>query len=185
MGIKQAKQSFSLIEMVIVVGVLGLALPVLFAIVFVIIQQQVRIYALQEIKKQGDQALFSMKTTIRQYGAVVAVPTLIPTIADLCPIYPTPSIADMTALYLYDRDLIGFQYELKNNKVASNSADNNIIDRYLTDDKVVISNLKFNCYRTNQFSPPIVSLRFRVTKSGGYAGAPYLDYGTRFQLKSY
>lgn len=187
MGINN-RHSFTLIEMVIVVGVLGFALPVLFAIIFMIIQQQGRIYALQEVKKQGDIAFYSMKATMRQYGKIVAAnPTLypFPTIMDACPIYTAPRPTPASVIYLYDRNMTLFSYELKSGKIASNSAQNNILNGYLTDDKVTISNVKFSCYRTNQFSPPIVSASFTVTKSGTDPFPASLDYTSRFQLKSY
>lgn len=187
MGVKTEK-SFSLIEMVIVVGVIGLVLPILFAIVFLIMQQQVRIYSLQEVKKQGDEALFSIKNTVRQYGKTVSNPTLYPypTIVDICPVYPTPMLTPMPFLHVYDEDGVGFTYGLTpGDNIASNSAQNNITDLLLTGNTVTISNLEFNCFRTNQFSPPIISVNYRVTKAGTEPNPPYMNYGTKFQLKSY
>lgn len=190
MGITSRK-SFSLIEIVIVVGIIGMVLPILFAIVFLIMQQQIRIYALQEVKKQGDQAMNSIRSTVRQYGTIVSNPTLIPTptITDICPIYPT-TITPMPFIYVYNRDMIGFSYSLTNDavpKIASNSAHaaNPVTDLPLTNDKVTVSDLKFSCYKTNQFSPPIVYVYFKVTKSGGGANPPSMEYSTRFKLKNY
>lgn len=181
------KKGFSLIEMVIVVGVLGLVLPILFSIVFLIMQQQVRIYSLQEIKKQGDQAMLSMRSTMRQYAAIVADPTTIPypTMTDICPVFPTPTVPPQNYIYLYDKDGFRFYYGMSGTSIASNSADNGIVDQLLTNSNVSISGLQFNCYRTNEFSPPIISVNYRVTKAGSDPNPPHLDYATRFQLKSY
>ena len=106
MGIKInfQKKGFTLIEMVVVVGVIGFVLPILFAIVFLIIQQQARIYSLQEVKKQGDQALFSMRGTVKQYAEKITNPSiypssLYPTIIDICPVYPTPMPTTMPFIF--------------------------------------------------------------------------------------
>lgn len=188
MGVKE--KSFSLIEMVIVIAVIGLVLPILFAIVFLIIQQQIRIYSLQEIKRQGDNALLSMRSTIKQYGAIVTNPTVIPapTISDICPVYPDPTLTPMPFIYLYNEDSASFYYSIASGvseKIASNSAENNITNLLLTNDNVNITDLEFNCYKSNQFSPAIVSVYFRVTKAGTDPNPPYMDYSTKFQLRNY
>jgi type II secretory pathway pseudopilin PulG len=187
MGMKSRK-SFTLIEMVIVLGVLGFALPVLFAIIFLIIRQQGRIYSLMQVKKEGDFAYNSIKSTIRLSGRTVVDPAIdtspYPTY-NPCPILPNNTPTPASAIYLNDQSNRQFSYELKNGKIASNSADNNITDEYLTTDGVVISNMQFSCYRTSQFSPPVVWINFTVSKSGSDPDPASMDYTSRFQIKSY
>jgi type II secretory pathway pseudopilin PulG len=184
MGIKK-RESFTLIEMIIVVGVLGFALPVLFAIMFIVIQQQTRIYALQEVKRQGDIAIFSIKSSIRQYGKLVANLSPYPNVTEICPPYPTPTLTPAPYIMVYDSSMADFSYKLINNKIASESSRNAISNNFLTDESVVVSNLQFSCYRTNQFSPPIVWTSFTVTKSGTDPNLPSMQYNSRFKLRSY
>ncbi|MFA5136905.1 MAG: type II secretion system protein [Patescibacteria group bacterium] len=189
MGIK-AKRGFTLIEMVIVVGVLGFALPVFFSIVFLVIRQQVRFYSLQEIKKQGDNALYSMKSSMKQYGETVVNPSvyptsLFPTIIDICPVYPAATLTPAPFIHMFDKERFAFSYSLDDNKIASNSPRNNIVNLYLTNDDVAISDLGFTCYRTNQFSPPIIWTSFVITKTGSGTDLPSIRYNTKFQLRSY
>ena len=62
---KGTRQGFTLIEMITVIGVMGLALPATFAILFSIFRQQTKILALKEVKRQGDQILSQLETVIR------------------------------------------------------------------------------------------------------------------------
>jgi len=61
---KNKKKGFSLLEIVVVMGVLGLLLPSVFGIVYIIMQQQLRIHRLSQTKQQGDLILNYMKESI-------------------------------------------------------------------------------------------------------------------------
>ena len=183
-------KSFTLIEMVVVVGVLGFALPVLFSIIFLIIQQQSRIYSLQELKRQGDGAFYTIQTTVKQYTSTITDPTaypttLYPTIVDVCPVYPTPSLTPAPFLFMYDKAGVAFSYTFLNDKIASNSPGNSISNLYLTNDKVVVSNLLFSCYHTNQYSPAIVTASFKVSEGNVATNPASMQYSTKFQLHTY
>lgn len=190
MGIKN-KKSFTLIEMVLVIGVLGFTLPLLFSIIFLILRQQTRIYSLQELKRQGDNAFSTIQSVIKQSGVNIINPSITPfppypTIIDNCPVYPTPSLTPAPYIFLYDKDGRDFSYYLVGGKIASNSAANSINNYFLTNDKVAISDLQFSCYRSNQFSPPIVWTAFKVSQSVGADPTPAsMQYSTKFQLRNY
>ncbi len=62
----QKKYGFTFIEMVVVIGVIGFALPALFAIIFSIARAQTKVQHLTEVKKQADSAIDTIKTTIRE-----------------------------------------------------------------------------------------------------------------------
>lgn len=62
----QKKCGFTFIEMVVVIGVIGFALPALFAIIFSIARAQTKVQHLTEVKKQADSAIDAIKTTIRE-----------------------------------------------------------------------------------------------------------------------
>lgn len=190
MGIKN-KKSFTIIEMVIVVGVLSFTLPLLFSIIFLILRQQTSIYALQELKKQGDNVFSTIQSTIKQNGVYIVNPSITPfppypTIVDNCPTYPTPSLTPAPYIFLYDKDGRDFSYYLVGAKIASNSALNSINNYFLSNDNISVSNLQFSCYRSNQFSPPIVWTSFKVSRIVGTNPIPvYLQYSTKFQLRNY
>lgn len=182
--------SFTLVEMIVVVGIIAFVMPVVFSIVFVIFQQQARIYNLQEVKRQGDNTINTIQSTIRLYGAKIVDPTLypttlFPTIIDTCPIYPTPSLSPRSYLFLYDKSNTAFSYVYKNDSIASSSPSNNIIDLMLTSNRVTISNVQFSCFRSNEFSPAIIGAEFDVSRIVGGETAATLHYRTKFKLTNY
>jgi len=61
---KNNKTGFTFIELIVTISIVAFTLPALFAIVFSIFRQQAKITALQEVKKQGDNLLSRMKSTI-------------------------------------------------------------------------------------------------------------------------
>ncbi len=63
------QKAFTLIEMIVVIGVIAFALPTVFAIFFIILQQQSRAMKLLEIKKQGTFVSDVITSTIRQNAA--------------------------------------------------------------------------------------------------------------------
>jgi len=190
MGIK-SKKSFTIIEMVIVVGVLSFTLPLLFSIIFLILRQQTNVYSLQELKNQGDNAFSTIQSTIKQDGVNIVNPSITPfppypTIIDNCPTYPTPSLTPAPYIFLYDSQGKDFSYYMVGSRIASNSAANSISNYFLTSDKISISNLQFSCYHSNQFSPPIVWTSFKVSRIVGTDPTPvYMQYSTKFQLRNY
>lgn len=183
------KCSFTLIEMIVVVGIIAFVMPVVFSIVFVIFQQQARIYNLQEVKRQGDNTINTIQNTIKLYGATVVdptlYPTLFPTIVDICPVFPTPSLSPQPYLFMYDKSNTAFSYVFKDDSIASSSPSNNIIDLMLTSNKVVISNVKFSCFRSNQFSPAVIGAEFDVSRIINGQTAASMHYNTRFKLTNY
>ncbi len=58
------KKGFTLLEIIVVLGVLSILLPTVFGVVYIIMQQQQRIYRLTETKKQGDLIMSYMKESI-------------------------------------------------------------------------------------------------------------------------
>ncbi|PIQ73739.1 hypothetical protein COV58_00860 [Candidatus Roizmanbacteria bacterium CG11_big_fil_rev_8_21_14_0_20_36_8] len=58
------KKGFTLIEIIIVISVISILLPTIFATVYMIVQQQLRIYRITETKRQGDYVSTVMKELI-------------------------------------------------------------------------------------------------------------------------
>lgn len=188
---KISKKSFTLIELVIVIGVIAISLPVIFGLFFISLQSQSKIYILQEVKRNGDYALNIMQATLKQYAKIVTNSTYTTEVCPVIPANPTPTPSSNA--YFVDKFGKKFNYSLNLNKIASNSpvvlqGGNDIQNWYLTNDKVKIDSLRFTCYKTNIFSPPIVSVSFTVSQAGTPARheeKASLDYQTKIKLKSY
>ncbi len=196
MGIIQRLRSniaFTLIEMVVVLGVISLALPVLFAIIFTILQQQAKIIRLQEVKKQGDFVLSTMENTIRNYAV---------SIHNTFPPDPENEICktqglEETANPMYFKDKTGawFSYSLESDKIASGSSNPPNAGGDLTTDKVKVSqngdNFFLSCVRKSAYSPPIISVNFKIeyntapTASTRPEETASLTYQTKIKLRSY
>jgi len=65
------KKSFTLIETIVVIAVIGLTLPVLFATILTLMRQQIKIYRLSQVKREGDYIINLMENTIRNRAVTV------------------------------------------------------------------------------------------------------------------
>ncbi|PIY72255.1 hypothetical protein COY87_01940 [Candidatus Roizmanbacteria bacterium CG_4_10_14_0_8_um_filter_33_9] len=176
------KKGFTFIEILVVLAVISFTLPSLFAIIFTILQQETRIYALKDIKQQGDYALENMKFNIQQKGIRVVDVTYT---NDVCPILTNPITTPIPTpaprINVIDTELNTFSYYVDlEHKIASQSSVGAI--SYLTNTRVKIQNEGFTCYRTSSFSPPIIITSFDITDSGSIFTLPY---HFTFKLRSY
>ncbi len=65
------RYGFTLIEIIVVVGVIALALPALFSVLFVVLQQQVKVTRLNEVKKEGDAVLQLVEAKIKDNAQTI------------------------------------------------------------------------------------------------------------------
>jgi len=182
--------SFTLIEAVVVIGVIGITLPALFAIIFVILQQQIKINRLQQIKKEGDFILAAMTTTIKNSATFIYKEEAFTN--EECgkseSLYPASySDADGKKFYFKDKNGRSFNYYLDNGKISSDSSSfASPID--LTTGKVIVNSFQISCQRTAAFSTPTVSITLTVkynTASTRPEETASLTYNTRIKLKNY
>lgn len=191
------KKSFTLIEMIVVIATIGLVLPALFAIVFSILQQQVKIQRLSIVKREGDYVLNIMENIIRNYGESIhsAIP---PTESNkIC-----QSSSLENASYLKDKFGNWFRFCLSDqtgdcnasnkNYIASNSSILNAGNpgtTTLNSSQTKISNFNIQCYRTALYSPPVIDVSFIIeyntTSSRAEEKVTPLTYQTKIKLKSY
>ncbi len=192
------KQSgFTIVEMIIVIAVTGLIIPAFFSIVFVIIQQQAKIIALQEVKRQGDFILNTLENTIRGSAITIYDDNNLPVVdsalveaKQVCDVIHNASFDQAPPLDLLtfkDRFGHGFRFVIDGNKVASQSAISGATAD-LSTDKVIISAVGadpfISCNISNQFSPPVVTVSYQVTYA--VASIPTrMTYQAKIKLKSY
>ncbi len=169
--------------MIIVVGITGLILPVVFSIVFVILQQQTKIIRLQEVKRQGDFVLSSMKTAIKNSAVQIYNN---PGGTEQCNLLiPTYGPQDGDTFYFKDKIGNYFKYYLNAEKISSYSA---AVTSDLTNNKVKISLFSISCQRQSIYSPAIVTLSVKLeynTTSVRSEDTAELTYNTNIKLKSY
>ena len=181
--------SFTLIELVIVIGVIAISLPVIFGLFFLNLQAQSRIYILQEVKRNGDYTLNVMQNIIKNRAYAIYSDSGLTT--EVCSTKSgSGTLSSFSGSILYFRDVNGdgFYFDVTTNKIASHSAAINPNPYLLTNEKVSISSFDLSCMRTSVFSPPIVSVSFTVSQAGTptrHEERASLNYQTKIKLKSY
>ena len=179
------KLGFTLIEMIVVVGVIALALPAVFAIIFGVVREQAKVYAIKQAKREGDFALDAIQNTIKNYASGIYSDQALQK-----PVCNTSGSNYSNKLYFGSNIAANawFEYELdSNNKIASNSSVASAITN-LTTQQVSISNLTISCNRTATFSPALVAVSFDVkynTPSTFQENQATLHYSTQIKLTNY
>lgn len=177
----ESRKGFTLYEIIIVVGIIGIVIPALFSIVFGILRQQAKIYALSETKRQGDVALASIENNIRTRA--VSIHNNIPTSAN---IICNDLGENETVSYFLDKDGNWFRfYATPDEKMASESA-TKILE--LTSPKVEVTSFTLTCTGTGVFSSPVVSIQFTVsykTDSTRPEDIASLIYRTKLKLRTF
>jgi len=189
---KQSKKSFTLIEMIVVVAVIGLTLPVIFSIFFVLFQQQSKIYRLNTIKKEGDYIISLIENNIKNEAVTI--------LSSTSPIPPdatnkkcdtdASSYSSTSGLYFIDKDGLWFGYLINGSTIASSSA--SLASINLTSSKTRISSFSISCSRTYKYSQPSISLSFNIEYCNDVACSQIrpeeiasLFYRTKIKLRNY
>jgi len=153
------KKAYTLIEMVVVIAVIGLILPVLFNIIFVIVNQQIKVMRLSEVKRQGDFAFNSMENVIRNYGYKIY--SDIGLTDEQCTISSPSYSNNGSNFYVRDKFISTFQFYTESNRIASLGADLKMT--YLTNNNVDISDFVISCQWISNYSSPLITISFKVT----------------------
>lgn len=180
MGIKNSYKSFTLIEVIVVVGTVSLLLPILFNILFILFNQQLRIKKLAVVKREGDYILNQLKNNIENYAVSIHNETN----NEICRSNTIESITFTS--YFKTKFNSWFRYYLdSSNKIASQSSQISSTI-FLNSDSVKIENFSLTCYRTNNFSPPIIIVNFDICYNDNYSNcnAPGINY-TKFNYRRY
>ncbi|MFN4212439.1 MAG: type II secretion system protein [Microgenomates group bacterium] len=185
-NIKYLKSSFTFIELIVVIGVVGLALPVLFAIVFALLQQQTKIYRLSQVKREGDYALNVMENIIRNNVISLHSGTPPTDSNKVC----TTEGSTFDTPYLQDKYTLGTwsRFYFSNDKIASESSTPPSINANLTTDKVKVTSFSISCQGKGIYSSPFVNLSFIIqynTTSTRPEETATLNYQTKIKLRSY
>lgn len=181
------RKAFTLIETIVVVAVIGLTLPVLFAIIFTLIRQQVKIYRLSQIKREGDYVINLMENTIRNKAVTIYSTSVLP--PDDANIVCNTVGGSQSNPYFLDENKLFFNYELSGNKIVFNSA----IPVDLTSSKIKVSLFSISCSSGSAYSPPSVSLNFDIEYCNDVACSQSprpeerasMHYQTRIKLRSH
>jgi competence protein ComGC len=181
------KKSFTLIEMIVVISTIGLVLPALFAIIFSILQQQVKIQRLSIVKREGDYVLNVMENIIRNYAVKIYSENSFTTercVTD----NPTYGPSNGSNFFFRDKSDRWYNFYQNSNNISSNSA-NLSSPVNLNSSQTKITNFSIQCYRTSLYSSPVVNISFTIeyntTSLRVEEKVTPLTYQTKVKLKSY
>jgi len=188
--------SFTLIELVVAIGVIAISLPIIFDLFFLTLQTRSKIYILQEIKRNGDYALNTMQNIIKHHVyAIYSDPELTIEVCSTKSKLDTPAVFNPSAsANLYFKDPYGnlfyFYTDDTEKKIASYSAITNPNIQPLTGENVAVEpeNFILSCSRTSIFSPPIVTISFSISQANKpthHEEKASLNYQTKIKLKNY
>lgn len=152
---KKNNKGYTLLEMLIVLMLIAIILPTIFSIIYILLQQQLRIYRLVETKRQGDRVMSYVKDKIsREAGGVIQGG------APVC--QNANDIATQTGnlnILSFVRNT-GTQFSFSPNNTGALMArdqDTTILPTPtgLNDGMVTISNLTIQCFRRNTLINPL------------------------------
>lgn len=175
---------FTMIEMIIVIGIILITLPVIFGLFFVNFQAQSKVFILQEVKRNGDYSLNVMESLIK--NRVHSIYSDQAMTSEVCSTKNSSGTQSSHPgpIYFKDKDGKLLYFTLSSGRIASYSA---AVSYNLTNSKVKASILTVKCSRTQTFSPPLVSVSFQIDQAQGarYEEIASLYYQTKIKLRNY
>ena len=163
-------------------AVIALILPALFSIVFAILKEQIKLYKITDVKRQGDYALSIMENGVRNVAKEIYTAPL-PGGVLMC---NTTTASPQANPYFYDDQGNWFRYYLNGNSLARETSTTGSTN--ITSGSVTISGLSVSCTRSATFSPPIISISYTVTAnpvSTRTEERAQMTYQTRIQMRTY
>ena len=173
MGIRR---SFTLIETIVVIAVIGLVLPTIFAIIFTVLQQQNKVYRMTTIKREGDYTLNIISNLIRNNARHI-YSSISPDI-EVC--QQIESTSPSENLFFRDKDNQWFGFAFSYNKISSSSA---ALTTDLNSSKTIVSNFSISCQKTADYSSPTVSLSFDICFNNESGSC--MHYQTKIKLRNF
>ncbi len=206
------KKSFTFIEMIIVISIVSLVVPSIFAIIFTLIREQVKIVRTSIIKREGDYALNLMINTIRNNAYSIHTDAPATSSNEICKTKTDPATPS-AALYFEDESGNSFGYFLNNSGIASSSSTVTFVGTptptptgtitpvpntptptppAITSSNTLIQNFLIGCDNTYAYGLPVVGISFDIcykTATGDcITSRPeesiYLHYQTKIRLRN-
>ena len=175
-----------MIEMLIVITLFIILLPTIFAILSTILRQQLRMYRIVEVKRQGDAALAFMKERILRAGITVR-DSAGNTYCDSPNEQYTPAGPNGGGInfrFALDSNINGPVYYF-----VQSGTDLWYITRApdfqtsLTANTVQVSNFQISCFRRTLNSPPMIQISYTVTTTDNTSTIS-LPYKTKIRMLS-
>lgn len=185
------KRGYTLIEVIAVVTIIGIALPSIFTIIYVIVREQAKILAITKTKNEGDYAFNVIDNLIRNSAVTIQTSSdPLNNSTNRCNDPATsPSYSPANGANFYVKDRYGNLtrlYTTVDGKIASDSSILNASSE-LTSSKMAVTNFSISCTTTSKFSSPVVSIGFKIqynTVSARPEDTASLNYQTKIKIRN-
>ncbi len=182
--IKQSK-GYTILEMLIVIAIVGVIMPAIFSILFVILQQQQKINEIVQTKRQGDYILSIMKEKIQREATGITDGTGTNAQCNLAGSSFIP--ASQAQPMRFTRDTSQFWYAYSAERLTHvDTAPNPQLSVQLHSDKIRVTQFGMECAKATAESRPIVSLSFTLQYVSPIVdtqlGTTELTYQTKIRL---
>ena len=169
-------KGFTLVELVLVLGILGILLPAVFSLFVANLRAQTKVLILQDVKRNGDTALDTIEILVKAKAKSIEQ-------QDGTPVCTTSGSTYSGDLYFVDDAGNRFMFNQSNNRIASESAATD----YLTTNKVSVSSFEMSCDRSSLFVAPLISISFTIDQAQTTSRAEEsasLQYQTKIRLRN-
>lgn len=196
------KKSFTFIEMIVVISIVSLVIPSIFAIIFAILREQVKIVRMSIVKREGDYALNLITNTIRNNALSVHTDHPVTDSNEICKTANNQATPSAYPLFFKNKTGDWFGYGIISNKISSYSSyviptitvspTSAFTSLELTSLNTSIQNFLIGCSNSYAYGLPVVSISFDIcykTSSGDCVSSRpeeivNLHYQTKIRLRN-
>lgn len=165
--------AFTFVETILILGILGIMLPMIFSILTTVASQQNKIYRLSEAKTEGDYAMAFIKQRLKNHGENIYKDEAL--LIEACAesrsqdseyespkgrqFYLTKRDTNNSFMQFFTEEFEGFTAADPFEQIIFND---NGAKTPLTSEQVVVRNFHMRCFRASGAVPPTVEISFQI-----------------------
>ncbi len=155
-------EGFTLLEVIVVIGTLAFALPIITIVLFIIVRQQVTVSRMTEVKRQGDQAIAVIQNVLNR-EVVGMYDSSVPTPSPVC---ATATTIPVDIATFKDGGGNTIQFTVDNGTLKMVRSDRGTVE-ITNPAKVTVENtLSMQCVKSASYTHPLVKVRFSIISAG-------------------
>lgn len=158
------RKGFTLLEVIVVIGILAFTLPIVTIVLFIIVRQQLTVSRMTEVKRQGDQAIAVIQNVLTR-EVVSMYDSSVPTPSPVCAA-TTASPVDITSFKDGAGNLIRFTVDTGTLHVVRNGASEDITNPAKA---TVEGTISMQCVKSAAYTHPLVKISFSIVPAGNIA----------------
>lgn len=186
-------KAFTLIETIVVIVIIGLVMPLIFAIIFGLVREQTKIFRISQVKREGDYILNATSSLIKNNAQSIHSAGPPSDANERCKNIETYTSSNYRLIFKDKQDYwFRILWDEPNEKISSYSS-STATSTDFNSTSVLIENFEIRCDKTSLYAPATVSISFNVcykTSAGDCtSGTPEeiatLHYQTKIKLRNF